>query len=546
MSLATIHSRALVAMSAPAVQVEVHLGNGLPTFQIVGLPQAEVRESRERVRAALLNLGLEFPQRRITVNLAPADLPKGSGRYDLPIALGILIAGGQIPAKLAADIEAVGELSLSGELRPIRGAIAMALAIHRAGQDRRLVLPAENAREAALISGVRLSGIAHLVDILPPALQPKARAAAGLTPRQNGGPAKLAAGTGSDASDVWPDVQIQQPRIEAIEAPWSPPGLGLDFAELRGQPIGRRVMEIAAAGEHSALLIGPPGSGKTMLALRLATILPPLDEEAAAEVAAMASLGAAFDPADWGRRPVRAPHHTASAAALVGGGSSPRPGEISLAHQGLLFLDELPEFAPSVLEALREPLESGRITVSRAARQLEFPARFQLIAAMNPCPCGHFGEGPRAGLADSSDEGRCRCSPEQVRRYQTRLSGPFLDRIDLRVEITARPDLSPPSAAPDEDSATIRTRVCAARDRALARQGCPNARLSPTLLARHTRLDAAGRRLLDRAIGQWHLSGRAVARTLQVARTLADLARAADIRSDHIAEALRFRRALAP
>ncbi|MFT3800482.1 MAG: YifB family Mg chelatase-like AAA ATPase [Burkholderiaceae bacterium] len=529
MALATIRSRGLLAMSAPEVLVEVHLANGLPAFHIVGLPQAEVRESRERVRAALQHLGFDFPNRRITVNLAPADLPKESGRFDLPIALGILQASGQLPADWSRalgvespdQLEAVGELSLTGQLRPIRGAIAMALAMRRGGPLRTLVLPTDNAAEARLIDGVRVVGLRDLATLGEPKParrgSSKARRESSAAPEPDDGASATAFAEAAPSS-----------TFSAL------PDNGVDLSDIIGQPVARRMLEIAAAGEHSVLMIGPPGAGKSMLAQRLPTILPPLDDDDAAEVAALASLCGRFSAAAWGIRPFRAPHHTASAVALVGGGSPPRPGEISLAHLGVLFLDELPEFPRSVLETLREPLETGRVTLSRAMHQVDFPARFQFVAAMNPCPCGYLG----------AADGRCRCRPDQVLRYRSRVSGPLLDRIDLRLEVGAVPPAMLFEAAPGESSATVGARVGQARRRAIVRQGLPNARLDGTALQTVCQATEPARRVLHQAVTQWGLSARAVTRVQKVARTIADLADAARIDVAHMAEAVQFRRAL--
>ena len=420
MGLSLIQSRALMGLAAPAVTVEVHLANGLPSFTLVGLADVEVKEARERVRSALLNSGLQFPHnQRITVNLAPADLPKDSGRFDLPIALGILAASGQIDGTRLAGWEFAGELSLSGELRPVRGALAMSVALHRAGVQARLALPPGSAEEAALVPGMAVYRARHLLDVVAQFLP-------GSTDDQ---PAPDAPG--------WSHVQ----PAESAEAP-----AYADLADVKGQAAPRRALEIAAAGGHSLLMVGPPGTGKSMLAQRFAGLLPPMGVAEALESAAIASLGGAFTLDAWGQRPTRAPHHSASAVALVGGGSPPRPGEISLAHEGVLFLDELPEFPRAALEALREPLESGRISISRAAQRAEFPARFQLVAAMNPCPCGYLGARGRA----------CRCTPDQVARYQGKLSGPLLDRIDLHVEVAALPPEELLAAPPGEPTAAVR------------------------------------------------------------------------------------------
>jgi magnesium chelatase family protein len=395
MSLSVVHSRALLGLQARPVLVEVHLANGLPNFTLVGLADTEVKEARERVRSAIANSGLDFPlNKRITVNLAPADLPKDSGRFDLPIALGILAAAGQLDAARLEAFEFAGELSLGGQLRPVRGALAMALA---AAGGRALVLPNASAQEAACVSEARVYAAGDLAEVVRQFLP--------------GEPAP---------DEPWA-------RVSPAERPPAPPQP--DMAEVKGQAAARRAVEVAAAGGHSLLLMGPPGSGKSMLAQRLAGLLPPMDLQAALESAAIASLAGRFAPERWALRPTCAPHHTASAVALVGGGSPPRPGEISLAHGGVLFLDELPEFARAALEALREPLETGRIHIARAAQRTEFPARFQLVAAMNPCPCGYLGSSVRA----------CRCSAEQVARYQGKISGPLLDRIDLQVEVAALP-----------------------------------------------------------------------------------------------------------
>ena len=504
MSLAVLKSRALTGMQAPEVTVEVHLANGLPQFTIVGLPETEVKESKDRVRAALQNAGFEFPARRITVNLAPADLPKESGRFDLPIALGILAASGQMPADALSQYEFAGELSLSGELRPIRGALAMTFAMHhssdKSGKQRAFILPRMNADEAALVRDVTIFPADSLLQVC----------------------AHFA------ATD--PDARLTRHIAEPVSAKPSYP----DLADVKGQGQAKRALEVAAAGSHSLLMVGPPGTGKSMLAARFAGILPPMTDDEALESAVVQSLSSGFTTARWKVRPYRAPHHTASGVALVGGGGTPRPGEISLAHRGVLFLDELPEFSRAVLEVLREPLESGQITISRAARQADFPARFQLIAAMNPCPCGYLGH----------PSNKCRCTPDVIARYQGKISGPLLDRIDMQIQVgaLAHEDLLKQSTG--ESSMDVAARVAQASERQLSRQGKHNNLLSNTEMDSHCKPDAAGEQLLRTAMTRLNWSARAYHRVLKVARTIADLDDAATISQTHVAEAIQYRRAL--
>ena len=492
MSLAVLYSRALSGMDAPLVTVETHLANGLPSFTIVGLPDTEVKESRERVRAALLNARFEFPARRITVNLAPADLPKESGRFDLAIALGILAASGQIPNTGLDQYEFAGELALTGQLRRIRGALAMT---YKAASDgRAFILPMENAAEAALVQDAEIYPAHSLLDV-------------------------CAHFSGGEKLTRY----VAQLDTHVVEYP--------DFTDVKGQAHAKRALEVAAAGGHSVLMSGPPGTGKSMLAARMPGILPAMTEAEALESAAIQSLGSGgFKLALWKQRAFRAPHHTASAVALVGGGSHAKPGEISLAHHGILFLDELPEFDRKVLEVLREPLESGRIHISRAAIQAEYPARFQLIAAMNPCPCGYLGAA------------KCRCTPDQVARYRAKISGPLLDRIDLQIDVPGLNQNELTGAPDGEPSRAIRARVQAAFERQLKRQGKPNSLLGTKEIDKYCAADAAGEALLKQAISHFNLSARAYHRILKVARSIADLAGSETVQSTHIGEAIQYRR----
>ncbi len=497
MSLAVIYSRAQEGVQAPVVSVEVHLSNGLPGLSIVGLPEAAVKESKDRVRSAILNSQFEFPLRRITISLAPADLPKEGGRFDLPIALGILAASGQIPKQTLADYEFVGELALNGGLRSIKGTLPVAIQARDSG--RALICPIENAIEAALVKDINVYAADHLLSVCA-------------------------------------HINGTRPLEAQVKPEWGEHGPHTpDMAEVHGQSHAKRALEIAAAGGHSLLMIGPPGTGKTMLASRLPGILPSMSEAEALESAAISSIsGYPVTSENWRRRPFRAPHHTASGIALVGGGSNPRPGEISLAHNGVMFLDELPEFDRRVLEVLREPLESGHIIISRAARQAEFPARFQFIAAMNPCPCGYLGD----------NNGRCHCTSEQIVRYRNRISGPLLDRIDMHIEVprVAHQELRKGRTDNNEPSKEIQKRIEAARSRQIERCTTSNARMNNTRVEKYCLLTDQDHSLLEQALDKLCLSARAYHRILKVTRTIADLDGVGTIKTEHLMEAISYRR----
>lgn len=491
MSFAQVYTRSVVGLHAPDVMVEVHLSAGLPALTIVGLPEAAVRESKDRVRSAILNSGFQFPNRRLTINLAPADIPKDGSRLDLPIALGILAASGQIEPDALRGYEFIGELALNGDVREVKGALAVARAVKHAG--RHLILPVHNANEAARVQDLQVFGATCLRAVCDHV----------------------------SGRVVLPVVVGDTEKMQA--------SYGIDLADVKGQHRARRALEIAAAGGHSILFSGPPGTGKTLLASRLPTIMPPLDDDESLEVASIYSV--ANVAYNYGIRPFRNIHNTASAAALVGGGGQPRPGEITLAHRGVLFLDEMPEFDRKVLEVLRQPIEAKEVTISRAARQVTFPADFQLVAAMNPCPCGYFG--------DRSN--RCKCSPDAIQRYRGKLSGPLLDRIDLHIEVPALPAADLQTSERGETSAVVRERVQRAHERQMARQGHSNSHLMPDALSQLAALGDAQQALMQTAQQKLNLSARGYHRVLRVARTIADLAGSERIESQHLTESLGYR-----
>ncbi|ALD02117.1 MAG: YifB family Mg chelatase-like AAA ATPase [Acinetobacter sp.] len=491
MSFAKIFTRGLLGLHAPLIEVEVHVSQGLPSLTIVGLAEAAVRESKDRVRSAIINSGFQFPTKRLTINLAPADLPKDGSRLDLPIALGILIASGQIPENATDNLEFIGELALDGQLRSVTGILSIAIACQQSGHQ--LILPKQNAQEASQLPQFEVFAAQHLKDVCEH-----------LSKQQ-----------------PIPQYQVQMPiAVDQYQC---------DLADVKGQLRPRRALEIAAAGGHSLLFKGPPGTGKTLLASRLASILPPLNMQENLEVARIYSVANTVHT--FGQRPFRAPHHTASAIALVGGGSHPKPGEITLAHLGVLFLDELPEFDRKVLEVLRQPLESKEIVISRASRQMTFPANFQLIAAMNPCPCGYA----------FNQDVRCQCSADAIKRYQNRISGPLLDRIDLHLDVPPLQATELQDTTPVENSQTVRERVIQAYQRQIQRQNCLNHALSPKQLEQYVVLDPQAQKIIEMAQQRLNLSARAYHRVLRVARSIADLSEHSEIQTQHLTEALSYR-----
>ena len=491
MSFAKIFTRGLLGLHAPLIEVEVHVSQGLPSLTIVGLAEAAVRESKDRVRSAIINSGFQFPTKRLTINLAPADLPKDGSRLDLPIALGILIASGQIPENATDNLEFIGELALDGQLRSVTGILSIAIACQQSGHQ--LILPKQNAQEASQLPQFEVFAAQHLKDVC------------------------------EHLSKQQPIPQYQ------VQIPIAVDQYQCDLADVKGQLRPRRALEIAAAGGHSLLFKGPPGTGKTLLASRLASILPPLNMQENLEVARIYSVANTVHT--FGQRPFRAPHHTASAIALVGGGSHPKPGEITLAHLGVLFLDELPEFDRKVLEVLRQPLESKEIVISRASRQMTFPANFQLIAAMNPCPCGYA----------FNQDLRCQCSADAIKRYQNRISGPLLDRIDLHLDVPPLQATELQDTTPVENSQTVRERVIQAYQRQIQRQNCLNHALSPKQLEQYVVLDPQAQKIIEMAQQRLNLSARAYHRVLRVARSIADLSEHSEIQTQHLTEALSYR-----